>query len=99
MTPGEQADEDAIDHILLANNDFPDFLAHPIDLSGGDLKSRIQLHALYDSAARPTRRLCQMGVSRAGLARPGASPPPSRITPPIDVDYVDYDGRRYIVSF
>ena len=61
MPPGEQADEDAIDHILLANNDFSDFLAYPIDLSSGDLKSRIQLHALYDSAARRNPRLCQMG--------------------------------------
>ncbi len=46
----QQADENAIHHFLLADDHFPDFLAHPIQLLGGELKRCVRFHALYDSA-------------------------------------------------
>src|ERR1700739_3219675 len=57
----QQADENAIHHFLLAHDHFSDFLAHPIQLLGGELKRCVRLHALYDSAASLKRLLCQMG--------------------------------------
>jgi hypothetical protein len=62
VSPGQQADEHSIHHFLLANNHFADFLAHPIQLLGGELKSCVRLHALYDSAASLKRLLCQLGI-------------------------------------
>jgi len=56
----QQADENAIHHFLLANNYLPDFLAHPIQLLGGELKRCVRLHALYDSAALLKCWLCRM---------------------------------------
>ncbi len=45
VPPREQADEDPIHHFLLADNHFPNLLAHPIQLLGGELKSRVRFHA------------------------------------------------------
>jgi hypothetical protein len=33
----QQADEDAIDHMLLTDDDFADFLAHLVEVTGGEL--------------------------------------------------------------
>ena len=37
MASGKQADEDAIDDMLLADDDFTDFLAHLVEVTGGEL--------------------------------------------------------------
>jgi hypothetical protein len=33
----QKADEHAIDHVLLADDDFSDFLAHLVEMAGGEL--------------------------------------------------------------
>ena len=40
----QQADEHAIHDFLLADDDFSDFLAHPVELLGGELKGCVRLH-------------------------------------------------------
>ena len=45
MPAGQQADEHTVHHFLLADNYFSDFLTHPIELLGGELKSCVRLHA------------------------------------------------------
>ncbi len=46
MAAGEQADQDAIDHVLLADDDLADFLAHLIEMTGGELECRLGTHVL-----------------------------------------------------
>jgi hypothetical protein len=41
MAAGQKADENAIDHLLLADDDFADFAAHLIEVAGGDLESGV----------------------------------------------------------
>src|SRR6185295_14364196 len=45
-----------------AHDHFSDFLAHPIQLLGGELKRFVRLHALYDSAGL-AKRLCALGYA------------------------------------
>jgi hypothetical protein len=35
MPSGQKADEDAIHHVLLADNNLADFFAHLIEMAGG----------------------------------------------------------------
>jgi hypothetical protein len=42
----EEADEDAIDDLLLADDDLADFLADAGELRGGELKSDLWLHQI-----------------------------------------------------
>ena len=53
VAAGEQADENAVDDILLADDDLSDFLADPVELRGGELKGGIGLHPDYIISARP----------------------------------------------
>ena len=46
MAPGQQADENAIDHFLLADDDFSDFLADPVQLRSGKLEGGVGLHQI-----------------------------------------------------
>ena len=51
----EQADEHAVDDVLLADDDLSNFCADPVELRGGELKSGIGLHPDYIISARPIR--------------------------------------------
>lgn len=44
MTTGEEADENAIDHLLLADDDLTDFAAHLIEVAGGELEWGVGSH-------------------------------------------------------
>ena len=44
MTAGEKADENAIDHLLLADDDLADFAAHLIEVAGGKLEWGVGSH-------------------------------------------------------
>jgi hypothetical protein len=44
VAAGEEADEDAIDHLLLADDDLADFVAHLIEVAGGELESGVGPH-------------------------------------------------------
>jgi hypothetical protein len=46
MPSGEKADEDAIDHMLLADDHFTDFLAHQFEMTGGELDCGLGTHDL-----------------------------------------------------
>jgi hypothetical protein len=46
VTSRQQADEDAIDHMLLADDDFTDFLAHLVEVTGGELDIGLGTHDL-----------------------------------------------------
>ena len=48
----EEADEDAIDHVLLADDDFADFLAHLIEMTGGELNCGLGEHDLILAVTR-----------------------------------------------
>src|SRR5271166_1470861 len=52
MPPRQQADEDTIDHVLLADNDLADFLAHLIQMTGGKLKYGLGMHVLILTVTR-----------------------------------------------
>jgi hypothetical protein len=39
MSTGKQTGQNTIDYRLLADDDFSDFLAHLIEITGGELKS------------------------------------------------------------
>src|SRR4029077_17979180 len=70
VSPSEQADENDVHYFLLANNYFPDFLAHPIQLLGGELKRCVRLHALYDSAGSAKRPSANSCMPPADTLRP-----------------------------
>ena len=44
MAAGQQADQDTIHHVLLADDDLADFFAHLIEMTGGELKCRLGTH-------------------------------------------------------
>ena len=44
MAAGQEADEDAIDHLLLADDDLAYFVAHLIEVAGGELESGVGPH-------------------------------------------------------
>ncbi len=44
MPARQQADQDAIHHVLLADDDLADFLAHLIEMTGGELECRLGKH-------------------------------------------------------
>ena len=52
MAAGEEADEDAIDHMLLADDNFADFLAHLIEMTGGELNCGLGGHNLILAVTR-----------------------------------------------
>ncbi len=46
VAAGEQADQHAIDDVLLADDDLADFLAHLIEMTGGELECGLGTHDL-----------------------------------------------------
>jgi hypothetical protein len=47
VTTGQQACQNTIDYRLLADDDFSDFPAHQIEITGGELKRGISTHVFY----------------------------------------------------
>ena len=50
VAAGEQADENAVDHGLLADDDFPDLVTNFLELGGGELERGFRLHAIYSTS-------------------------------------------------
>ena len=46
VAAGQQTDQNAIDHVLLADDDFADFITDPVELRGSELESGIGLHRI-----------------------------------------------------
>ena len=46
VAAGQQTDQDAVDDVLLADDDLADFLAHLIEMTGGELKCGLGTHVL-----------------------------------------------------
>ena len=44
VAAGQQADQDAFDDVVLADDDLADFLAHLIEMTGGELECRLGTH-------------------------------------------------------
>ena len=76
VAAGEQADQDAIDDVLLADDDLADFLAHLIEMTGGELECRTRDARSYFSG---DARNC-LGVmyynTRASCRPTNSSPDP-----------------------
>jgi hypothetical protein len=71
VAAGEEADEDAIDHLLLADDDFADLIAHLIEVAGGELEGRAGMH-LFILTVRGVGR--EMGERRALECRDDSVP-------------------------
>jgi hypothetical protein len=56
MASGEQANQNSIDHFLLADNDFSNLLTNPVELRSSELEGGIGLHLSYSSALRENFR-------------------------------------------
>ena len=46
MAARQQADQNAIDHVLLADDNFADFFAHLIEMTGGKLECGLKWHVI-----------------------------------------------------
>jgi GrpB protein len=51
MAARQQTDEHPVNDVLLAHDDFADFVPHSRELAGGKLKSVVRLHRVYSNAA------------------------------------------------
>jgi hypothetical protein len=82
VAAGQKTDQDAIDHLLLADDDFANLLAHQFQMSGGNLKGGVSTHVyilllLYGIAAGQTwsyystRETCRQTVPWMSLCSGG----------------------------
>ncbi len=72
MAAGEQADQNAVDHILLADDNLADFLTDPVELRGGELEMRYRAALDYSSASATSSRPASYPVQLKS-----AKPPPT----------------------
>ncbi len=70
VAAGQQADQDAVDHVLLADDDFADFLAHLIEMTGGELKCGLGTHVSYFNGDERWNCLGVMYYSTRASCRP-----------------------------
>ena len=69
MASGEEADKDTVDYMLLADDDFADFLAHLIEMTGGELNWGLGGHDLILAVTR-WKRLGVMYYNTRASCRP-----------------------------
>ena len=65
MAPRQEADQDAVNHLLLADTDLPDLLADAVERAGCQLEIGIGVHKLI---VRPELKARSAEAGRANLA-------------------------------
>ena len=81
MSTRQQADENTIDYVLLADNDFGDFLAHLIEVASCELKSGVGRHlSILDLIGALRLREVTLKLTCMLPVNPSSDPAQQRLT-------------------